>query len=273
MYLKTRRNIQQQQQAERLGEQDAMTMLSKQYQPITDAQKALITNIISELKPIKDAMQDIPKSLTFTQPAIEDVSDAEANKEPSMIGPVAEKYLRKFVSKDANADMTYGIYNKNGEFYIGDTKVGVIGDDISVGEKVYQGTPGLWELIVMRIPSEEVYTDEDYETYAEIMLSTNALRRGNSKDNNMPKASKGYKWAHLLKTIWDARKEFEGEGILKTVILPKDPKALLDRFELLMASKRAGNTGVRNELVSICDELKRQNAIDAKLYKQFLTVI
>ena len=29
-----------------------------------------------------------------------------------------------------------------------------------------------------------------------------------------------------------------------------------------MASKSAGNTGVRNELVSACDELLRQNLID-----------
>ena len=34
-----------------------------------------------------------------------------------------------------------------------------------------------------------------------------------------------------------------------------------------MASKAAGNTGVRNELISVCDELLRQNFIDKNKYK------
>ena len=41
-------------------------------------------------------------------------------------------------------------------------------------------------------------------------------------------------------------------------ILPSDPNALIDRFDLLFSSKKAGHTGVRNEIVSILDELKRQ---------------
>jgi len=40
--------------------------------------------------------------------------------------------------------------------------------------------------------------------------------------------------------------------------LPCDPNALCERLELLMASKQAGNTRLRNEIVSICDELMRQ---------------
>ena len=43
---------------------------------------------------------------------------------------------------------------------------------------------------------------------------------------------------------------------LKTVDIPSAPDALADRLELLLASKAAGNTGLRNELVSICDELE-----------------
>ena len=34
-----------------------------------------------------------------------------------------------------------------------------------------------------------------------------------------------------------------------------------------MASKASGNTGVRNELVSVCDEFLRQNLIDKQKYK------
>ena len=52
-----------------------------------------------------------------------------------------------------------------------------------------------------------------------------------------------------------------------TIILPCDPIAFVERLNILMASKAAGNTGVRNELVSICDELLRHNVIDKHKYK------
>ena len=45
-------------------------------------------------------------------------------------------------------------------------------------------------------------------------------------------------------------------------------KALLERLDLLLASQEAGHTGVRNELVSICDEFKRQGVLDTKAYKK-----
>ena len=51
-------------------------------------------------------------------------------------------------------------------------------------------------------------------------------------------------------------------------MIPSDPVALVERLKLLLASKAAGNTGVRNELVSICDELLRQKKISKTLYKK-----
>ena len=52
-----------------------------------------------------------------------------------------------------------------------------------------------------------------------------------------------------------------------TIILLSNPVALVERLDILMASKAAGNTGVRNELVAVCDELLRQNLIDKQKYK------
>ena len=61
------------------------------------------------------------------------------------------------------------------------------------------------------------------------------------------------------------KKEKNGSGV---VVIPSDPNALLERLDLLLASQEAGHTGVRNELVSICDELKRQGVLDTKAYKK-----
>ena len=63
---------------------------------------------------------------------------------------------------------------------------------------------------------------------------------------------------------------YTGKGLtatLPTIILPSDPIALLDILDILMATEAAGNTGVRNELVSVCDELLRQKWIDKNKYK------
>ena len=56
-------------------------------------------------------------------------------------------------------------------------------------------------------------------------------------------------------------------------ILPSDPNALIDRFDLLFSSKKAGHTGVRNEIVAILDELKRQGVINVQDYKKLNRII
>ena len=63
---------------------------------------------------------------------------------------------------------------------------------------------------------------------------------------------------------------YEGQGIPST--LASNPDALAERLELLLASKAAGNS-VRNELVSICDELLRQKIRSKKLYQNVMTHI
>ena len=56
-------------------------------------------------------------------------------------------------------------------------------------------------------------------------------------------------------------------------ILPSDPNTLIDRFDLLFSSKKAGHTGVRNEIVSILDELKRQGVLKTNEYKKLNSLI
>ena len=102
------------------------------------------------------------------------------------------------------------------------------------------------------------------------MLKTNALHRNNDPESRYPKGGKGYKWNKILKDIWYSRKEFEGKGV---VVILSDPNALLERLDLLLASKEAGHTKVGNELVSICDELKREGVLDSKSYKKLISTI
>ena len=62
--------------------------------------------------------------------------------------------------------------------------------------------------------------------------------------------------AHI-KPIWDEKDLYTGNGItpsVPTIILPCDPAALVEGLDIPMVSKAARNTGVRNALVSVCDD-------------------
>ena len=102
------------------------------------------------------------------------------------------------------------------------------------------------------------------------MVKTNALYQNNNPEKNSSKSSGGKKWLGLLSPIWHNKKEYGGKGV---VIMPSDPNALLERLDLLLASQKAGHTGVGNELVSICDELKRQGILDTEAYKKLNSII
>ena len=282
-FLELKKNIRDNQLRERTGQQQLQTDLSKFFKPITETQKATTREITEELKPIKEGIENLQQAITF--PAFEKPLEGE---EMQQIEEVAEKYLKKFTTKD-EADRTYGLYDKDGKFYIGKKLAIIVDNDLVVGSDVYKGTPGLWELILSKEPKN--CTEEDYENYANLMVKTAALHRGNDPENKYPKSSLGYKWRNILRDIWSKEKEnkerhyefydeshgsdfipggYEGEGV---VVMSSDPNALLGRLDLLLASQKAGNTGVRNALVSICDEFKRQGVLDTKAYKKLNSII
>ena len=95
------------------------------------------------------------------------------------IGNIAEQYLRKY-SSTSGSDKTFGLRDKDGKFYIGNMEAEIKENNIIVGDKEYAGTPELWMLLVATT-DDKIFTDEDYDNYAEIMHSTNALRRNMTK--------------------------------------------------------------------------------------------
>ena len=119
-------------------------------------------------------------------------------------------------------------------------------------------------------PEKGSFSNEDRINYGRLMVKTNALQQKYDPNNPYPKGSDGFKWMKLLRHIWHEKEEYEGKGV---VVIPSDPNALLERLDLLLASKEAGNTGVVNELVSICDELKRQGVLNSESYKKLNSVI
>ena len=143
-------------------------------------------------------MKNLPKAITLPQfPSITAYHDDDGEEEEDvLIGDIAEQYLRKFAAA-SGADKTFGLRDKDGKFYIGYKEAKIKENHIIVGNKEYTGTPGLWELIVARSSDDQIFTNGDYDNYAEIMHSTNPLRRNNDESETKPKATKSWKWRHI----------------------------------------------------------------------------
>ena len=267
-YLELKKNIRNNLLSERIGEQQLQTDLSKFYKPITETQKATAREITEELKPIREGIEKLPEAIQPLRKATEEEKEEEEEDDEELIGEIAKDYLNMEFR-----DKKFGIRKEKGHHYIGNKHVIIKNNDIIIaktGEKL-EGTRGLWELIMSKNP--ENFSDMDYDNYRYLITMSNVLHRGDNPKNPYPKASGSHKWTFLLSPIWFGLKPKKGQEGSGVVVIPSDPNALLERLDLLLASQEAGHTGVRNELVSICDELKRQGVLDTKAYKKLNHII
>ena len=191
------------------------------FKPITETQKATTREITEELKPIKEGIDKLSKNIEFpAYPSIK-AFEEEPGQDTQKIGEVAEKYLRKFTGREHYADKTYGLYDIKGKFFIGDKPVVIEDNDIIVDGIKYEGTPGLWDLVVSIKPKD--YTDQDKIDYNRLMIETNTLYHEYDPKLKRPISSKAYKWRELLSPIWKKiSKKVKGKGVI-----PSDPNALL----------------------------------------------
>ena len=294
-FIETRKRIKDNFIAKKVGEIEYQTGLTKLFKPvtetqkatakeITEAQKATAEKFTSELLPIKEGIEELPTKL-FRKifPSIELKADDIINLGPLAVNALLQAFTKK------NIDLAFGLYAREGKFKIGNKEVNIEDNDIKVDNIIFEGTPGFWELVTSKNP--ENYEPEDLEKYQQLVILTNTAYQGNNPKNNKAKSSKSPKWRNIIKPIWeqikkqkeeeDYEEEYEedeeftlsptkGTGLK---ILPSDPNSLIDRFDLLFSSKKAGHTGVRNEIVSILDELKRQGVLKTNEYKKLNSLI
>ena len=315
-FIETRKRIKDNFIAKKVGEAEYQTGLTKLFKPvtetqkatakeITDAQKATAEKFTSELLPIKEGIEGLPTKADISKIPLKvfnQIFPALKYKESDImnLGTIAVNALIEAFSKDG-IDRTYGIYAKDKKFFMGNKKITIEDNDITIieGDIKFKGTPGLWRLITERnIPNKSEFTPEELLNYIYMMYITKTIYINN--DPTRGKRGGTSEKLRLIKPfvrlVEDKKTEELGNKILsyfnekeKTEeddddpqpstsgtglkILPSDPNALINRFDLLFSSKKAGHTGVRNEIVSILDELKRQGVINIDDYKKLNSII
>ena len=274
---------------------------------ITDAQKAATEKITQGLLPIREALEN-----PILIPPIEEGELIPAIKltpeQKTIIGSIASNFLERTHGRTTTqADIKPEKLTK-GLFKIGKTPVKVVDNDLVIeGEKI-KGTKGLWNLLTSKDIPED-YSAEELRDYIFIMYNTNTTRQGFNKDNRriggtnkkmnelikpfvlaleeggegklIDKIDEHLKKKEEYKEFEEEEEEYEEPALYPFTptkgtglkILPSDPNALIERFDLLFSGKKAGHTGVRNEIVSILDELKRQGVIKTNEYKKLNSLI
>ena len=301
-FIETRKRIKDNFIAKKVGEAEYQTGLTKLFKPVTETQKTTAKEITEatekitqELLPIKEGIEKLPGAISEGFPAL-----GMTEEELIKIGPIARKYIQSNLGR---ATTKAGLYSEDDNLKIGYRPVKIENDDIIIDDTPFKGTVGLWKLITSKdIPDKTEYKAEDLASYITIMHITKA-----TYDKNNKRVGGNDKMNKLIKPLVKVLEEDESGDKLVTEInkhfgfeeetdeeeeyevpasipltptkgtglkiLPSDPNALIDRFDLLFSSKKAGHTGVRNEIVSILDELKRQGVLKTNEYKKLNSLI
>ena len=270
-----RKKIYQDSKNENIYDANLQTDLTKLYKPLIESNEKVLKKIA-----VDKVDEGSLLALTYPEEKSESAGESSIESPPGRmnVGKIAFYYLSNYASKKGICDRVFGIHTKEeqrGKMFIGKEEITIDDNDVIIGgasPQRYKGTIGLWELISRAKPDKTKITDEDMENYEKILVETKAMEY--DENPNKPKASRSEKWQTIVSKIWEKFKSDtkvkKGNGVL---ILPSDPNALVERFTLSVAAWYAGNKGSRNEAVSICDELLRQNRINKEEYKSMIAYI
>lgn len=245
-----------------------------------------------------------PSTSVLTLDAVREIYNTDSKTRKSFdkaiqnFGNDIQYYLREMLAdKTGVYDHNYGIRFEENNWMIGDSTVEINGDDFIISNVHYRGTPGLYELLFLKMPDTSVITDNDLSKYKAILLSTNAHKRKYIARERI-NANRGYKYINIISKFFPTEhKALYAEGVQSLTpksIKPKKtlrrriqsttgagmqwkklinnrvqliywntPDELVDRLRELTAEKQAGNNSefISNEILNIIQELREEKII------------
>ena len=289
-YLATVKRIQQKNLNEKAQDLVRTEDIERTLEPVVRSTKQSAEAITKELVPIKDEIKLLNERLENRENNRQRQHQRDDKKEE----PEKDDVVQMFYDKvpEEKLDKYFGIVKEDDRYKMGNKYVQVDGIDLLVDHKRYTGTKGFWSLIMAARPED--YSREDFVKYRDVIVHTNAM----AYPNNVTSASRvrtAKKWRTIFPKFEDIEGEVSpsirrrvsppreevspqahsrvditpshGEGIVQ--FLPGDIKGLETKLNYLLGEYRAGNRAstVRNETVSILDELLRRKRISREEYR------
>lgn len=202
--------------------------------------------------------EDADDESTFTTPK---PSPSSSTRKKVLGTPwVTNKYYSAQIVPNSK-DMVLGNHKMN---------MDVISNKILIGNKVFQSTPGLLNLLLLSQPYD--YTKEDLKVYKKILNYTNVHRNNFRPDGEIVRDKTNMKYLNIVSELFP-EKEGGALNVLqndfmihdrnerKNFTYWDDPNELVERLKLLIASQSAGHTGHNNEILSIIEELREAKII------------
>ncbi|XP_073829702.1 uncharacterized protein [Musca autumnalis] len=281
-------------QSIKMGEDAKTTELTNTFKPLTEPINKLLKlsteNATKMIAPKKENMDSFRESFVASTPFKK--YKPEIKLEPSILEGKEDKgdYLQNddtyntsrddtfyseneddeddpinltLLKKNKKLDTVYGPHkDENGEWMFGDKPLKISDEKITIGNKNWAFTPGLFELLFYQNPKK--YDPTELDIYKTILLDSNAFKI-NYDPNGRIKGNKGQKYKRIIKKLMGDT--HSGKGLMTlspskpNYIYWDDPNELVERLKLLMASQQAGNNNHTNEIVSIIEELREGNII------------
>jgi len=205
--------------------------------------KSDIQSLVSEtLSPIIEPLEKIKHITSSQTPTTED-------KDIQNLDDFQDFEINDWF-KSYDIDKTYGPkIQSNDTVHLGKKEIKVVGNTLVVEDTSYPLTQGLGNLIFSKSP--KLYTKNDLKTYKSILVQTSAHLTADEK-----KIKKGgNKYTDIIQNLFRSGGGLSMKLQKHNLVYWNDPNELVERLQLLLASKSAGNTGVSNEILSIFEEL------------------
>lgn len=223
------------------------------------------------------AYENIPKIESEKEEEEEDEEEMLINDDVDYDEERGDKYMNILLKEGSNLDKIYGVRKEWDEWMLGNALIYFEDRHVKVKNVKYPKTRGLMTLIICKDPDRQYVTAEDIENYRSILEASSAHKRRYRNDESLrPHNSKKFSEiiAPMFSTFDKSSKKNEkkqGGHLPKFKIARKntrmdyvywdDPNELVDRLQLLVAERSAGNPSHINEIQSIIEELREAGYI------------
>jgi hypothetical protein len=256
-FLKTRKNIKQNFEQDKLLNIGFREETQKLFKPITES-------ITEQKTSQKENMAILAQNQGKIYQKLKELHAITESKH-IMISDLIKNYLSDN-TKRSNAGYSIRYDATKKQHTIGNQVIKFDNNAMEIAGHPYEATEGLMILLTKNAPDKSKVYEEDKEDYKRILIDTNALYQNFDPITGRVNSNKSEMWNFISNELFPGGFKKKG-GKLKTITFPN---SLINQLQLSIASYTAGNNGEYNKINSILDELLKQKIITKNEYEKII---